>query len=94
MTYKENCWISEVSGEVMMAKHFITNHEINHVNEPMPLELLSIVETHFASTIVMLKRFKLIKHDLQAMVISEKWVFSIEGDNVHKARFVKKKSIK
>ncbi|GFZ12749.1 major facilitator superfamily protein [Actinidia rufa] len=52
--------------------------------------LLSVAETRFASTIVMLKRFKLIKGGLQAMVINDKWSCYRE-DDVGRARFVKDK---
>ena len=51
-------------------------------NEFVPLKLLSIDETHFASVIIMLKRFKLIKGGLQAMVISDKWESYREDDVV------------
>lgn len=59
-------------------------------NEFVSLKLLSVAETHFASVIVMLKRFKIIKGGLQAMVISDKWSCYRE-DDVGKARFVKEK---
>ncbi|XP_058210011.1 uncharacterized protein LOC131322634 [Rhododendron vialii] len=42
-------------------------------NDFVPLKLLSIAETRFASSIVMLRRFKLIKQGLQSMVISTQW---------------------
>jgi len=38
-----------------------------------PIKLLSVADTRFASIIVMLKRLKLIKRGLQAMIISEEW---------------------
>ncbi|CAL5347327.1 unnamed protein product [Camellia sinensis] len=46
--------------------------------------------TRFASAIVMLKRFKLIYHGLQTMVISDKWA-SYKEDDVGKASVVKEK---
>ncbi|KAJ1399771.1 Ribonuclease H-like superfamily [Sesbania bispinosa] len=51
-------------------------------------ELLSVATTRFASTIVMLKRFKQLKQGLREMVISDKWS-SYKEDDVGKATFVK-----
>ncbi|XP_052621227.1 uncharacterized protein LOC128127039 [Lactuca sativa] len=53
-----------------------------------PLRLLSVADTRFASIIVMLKRLKLIKRGIQAMVISEEWS-SYRLDDTEKANFVK-----
>ena len=52
------------------------------------LKLLSVAQTRFASTIVMLKRFKSLKKGLQEMVISDEWS-SYEEDGVAKAQSVK-----
>ncbi|XP_028062259.1 uncharacterized protein LOC114265639 [Camellia sinensis] len=52
--------------------------------------LLSVADTRFASAIVMLKRFKLIYHGLQTMVISDKWA-SYKEDDVRKAAVVMEK---
>lgn len=41
-------------------------------NEFVSLKLLSVIDTSFASTIVMLKMFKLIKGRPQSMVINDK----------------------
>lgn len=57
-------------------------------NEFVPLNLLSMVETWFSFNIIMLKRFKLIKGGLQAMLISEKWM-GYREDDMEKARYVK-----
>ena len=57
-------------------------------NEICPLKLLAIVDTRFASILVILKRMKLIKRSLQSMVISEQWTFYKE-DNVGKATRVR-----
>ncbi|TXG61423.1 hypothetical protein EZV62_012786 [Acer yangbiense] len=53
-------------------------------------KLLTVADSRFAFTIVMLKRFKEIKQALQHMVISEKWDMYKEYD-VEKARTVKEK---
>jgi hypothetical protein len=52
------------------------------------LKFLSVAPTRFASTVVMLKRFALLKKGLQNMVISEQWT-SYKEDNVQKAKFLK-----
>ncbi|KAL6960515.1 hypothetical protein U1Q18_052485 [Sarracenia purpurea var. burkii] len=92
VTYLECSWISDVAGDVMMIRNFITNHfmRLAMYNEFVTLKLLSVAETRFASTIFMLKRIKLIKRGLQAMVISDKWSCYKE-DDIGKARFVKEK---
>ena len=59
-------------------------------NEFVPLKLLAVASTCFASILVMMKRIKLIKAGLQTLVISEKWA-SYKEDDVGKARMVKKR---
>ncbi|XP_028089826.1 uncharacterized protein LOC114290141 [Camellia sinensis] len=65
VAFKECNWISEIVGDVMMIKNFICNHSMRVAmyNEFVSLKLLSVAETRFASSIVMLKRVKLIKQD-------------------------------
>ncbi|XP_061356551.1 uncharacterized protein LOC133300978 [Gastrolobium bilobum] len=90
ITYEECSWISDIVGDVAAIKHFIMNHSMRLAifNEFVSLKLLSIADTRFASMIVMLKRFKLIKSGLQNMVISEKWSI-YRDDNLGRARHVK-----
>ena len=57
-------------------------------NEFCPLNLLQVVDTRFASVVVMLKRLKLIKRCFQAMAISDQQASQRE-DNVGKAQKVK-----
>ena len=57
-------------------------------NEFCTLKLLQVVDTRFASVIVMLKRLKLIKRCLQAMAINEQWA-SYREDDVGKSQKVK-----
>jgi hypothetical protein len=57
-------------------------------NEFSPLKLLTIAETRFTSTIVMLRRLKLIRKHLQSMVISKQWM-SYREDDVGKAQTVR-----
>ena len=92
LVFEECSWISDMVGDVMMIKNFITNHSMRLAiyNEFVNLKLLSVAETRFASSIVMLKRFKLIKQGLLSMVISEQWA-SHRDDNVGKAKFLKEK---
>ncbi|CAL5386707.1 unnamed protein product [Camellia sinensis] len=90
--YDECHWITTVIDDVMFVKNFIMNHSMRLAifNEFVPLKLLSVADTRFASAIVMLKRFKLIYHGLQTMVISDKWA-SYKEDDVGKASVVKEK---
>ncbi|GMP55069.1 hypothetical protein CsSME_00020002 [Camellia sinensis var. sinensis] len=88
--YDECHWITTVIDDVMFVRNFIMNHSMRLAifNEFVPLKLLSVADTRFASTIVMLKMFKLSYRGLQAMVISEKWA-SYREDDVGKAVVVK-----
>ncbi|XP_073364006.1 uncharacterized protein [Aegilops tauschii subsp. strangulata] len=58
-----------------MIKNFIMNHgmRLSMFNEFSPLKLLAIAETRFASVVIMLRRFVLVKNALQSMVISPQW---------------------
>ncbi|TXG50322.1 hypothetical protein EZV62_022846 [Acer yangbiense] len=72
----EECgWIAKVCNDVFFIKHFIMNHSMRLAmfNAHSKLKMLSVADTRFASTIVMLKRFKQIKQGLKQMVISERW---------------------
>ncbi|XP_038715219.1 uncharacterized protein LOC120008915 isoform X1 [Tripterygium wilfordii] len=92
VVYDECSWITIVSGDVTIIKNFIMNHSMRLAifNEFVPLKLLSIATTRFASVLVMLKRFMLIKRSLMSMVISEQWN-SYREDDAGKAKFVKEK---
>ncbi|TXG56892.1 hypothetical protein EZV62_018205 [Acer yangbiense] len=71
----EECgWIAKVSSDVFFIKNFIMSHSMRLMmfNDHSKLKLLSVVDTRFASIIVMLKRFKQIKQGLEEMVISER----------------------
>ncbi|KAI8550731.1 hypothetical protein RHMOL_Rhmol06G0130700 [Rhododendron molle] len=75
LVYDECSWITIVVGDASCIKNFIMNHSMRLAifNEFVSLKLLSVAETRFASSIVMLRRFKLIKQSLQSMVISTQW---------------------
>ncbi|KAK8579694.1 hypothetical protein V6N12_070005 [Hibiscus sabdariffa] len=93
-TYDLCNWITEIHGDAIRIKNFIMNHNMRLVifQRYSPLKLLSVADTRFASIIVMLKRFKLIKRALQAMVISDEWA-SYKEDDTGKANFVKEKLV-
>ncbi|XP_039047312.1 uncharacterized protein LOC120187742 [Hibiscus syriacus] len=92
--YPHIYWITDIHGDVVQIKNFIMNHNMRLVifQRFSPLKLLSVADTHFASIIVMLKRFKLIKQGLQAMAISDEWN-SYREDDMVKANFVKEKLV-
>ncbi|KAL9665706.1 hypothetical protein QQ045_000025 [Rhodiola kirilowii] len=93
-TYEECSWITEIHGDAIQIKNFIMNHNMRLAifQKNSTLKLLSVVDTRFASIIAMLKRFKLIKQGLQAMVISEQWMILREED-MGKENFVKEKIV-
>ena len=66
----------------MSIKNFIVNHSmrLSMFNSNSQLKLLSVAETRFASSIIMLKRFKLIKQGLSNMVVSPNWANYREDD--------------
>ena len=68
------------------------NHamRLSMFNNHCKLKLLSMANTRFDSTIVMLKRFKTIKRGLEQLVISKEWEICKE-DDVVKAKEVKNK---
>ncbi|KAL3828629.1 hypothetical protein ACJIZ3_017431 [Penstemon smallii] len=92
ITYHECQWITEVVGSALMIHNFIMNHSMRPAiyNKFPKIKLLAVAETRFASMIILLKRFKLVKHQLQSMVISEQWSCYREED-VAKAKLVKEK---
>jgi hypothetical protein len=54
------------------------------------LKIFVVADTRFASYIVMLKRFLLLKESLVLMVVSDKWS-AYRDDDQQKAQFVKQK---
>ncbi|KAG6466858.1 hypothetical protein ZIOFF_075342 [Zingiber officinale] len=90
--FDECKWIAEVANDASMIKNFILNHNmrLSMFNDNSNLKMLSLANTRFASTIIMLKRFRQIKKCLENMVISERWDVYKE-DDVVKARVVKYK---
>ncbi|XP_020242938.1 uncharacterized protein LOC109821157 [Asparagus officinalis] len=75
-----------------MIKNFIMNHSVRLAmfNDHPKIKLLSIADTRFASWIIMLKRFIVIKRSLQDMVLSDRWSL-YRDDDVGKAQFIKEK---
>ncbi|KAH1047505.1 hypothetical protein J1N35_038289 [Gossypium stocksii] len=92
VTYDVLCWINNVGDDATFIRNFIMNHSMRLAifNSFVPLKLLTVADTRFASMIVMLKRFKLTKRGLQNMVIGDEWSTYGEYD-VSKAYLVKKK---
>ena len=82
VTYEECSWITRIVDDASFICVFIMNHSMRLAmfNEFCPLKLLQVVDTRFASIVVMLKRLKLIKRCLQAMAISEQWGSYREND--------------
>ncbi|XP_022040534.1 uncharacterized protein LOC110943081 [Helianthus annuus] len=91
-TYDECKWITEVHMDAVAIKNFIMNHnmKLSILSKFTPLRSLSVADTRFASIVVMLKRFKLVKRGLQAMIISDEWA-SYREDDMVKANSVKEK---
>lgn len=92
VTYDECRWITTIIADAMVVKNFIMHHSMRTVIFELfaNLKMLAIADTCSATMIVLLKRFKLIKSDLENMVNSDRWA-CLEVDNVQKAQFVKEK---
>jgi hypothetical protein len=90
--YDECRWITTIIADAMVIKNFIMHHSMKTVIFKLfaNLKRLAIADTRFASMIVLLKRFKLIKSDLENMVNGDRWA-RFEVDNVRKAQFLKGK---
>ena len=88
--YNECNWIAQVSDKTTFIRIFITNHSMRLAifNSFSPLKLLAVVETRFASIIIMLKRLFQVKQHLRNMVISEEWM-SYREDDVGKTQTVR-----
>jgi len=85
-THQQCSWISQIVDDAT----FIMGHSmrLSMFNNFNSLKLLSVASTRFASTIVMLKKFRSSKKGLQEMVISDEWS-SYKEDNVDSTQFVK-----
>ncbi|XP_065637520.1 uncharacterized protein LOC136070881 [Quercus suber] len=75
VTYEECSWITRIADDASFIRVFIMNHSMRLAmfNEFCPLKLLQVIDTKFASVVIMLKMLKLIKRCLQAMAISDQW---------------------
>ena len=73
VTYEECSWITRITDDASFIRVFIMNNgtRLAMFNEFCPLNLLQVVDTRFASVVIMLKRLKLIKRCFQAMAISD-----------------------
>ncbi|KAL2974702.1 hypothetical protein AAZX31_14G119300 [Glycine max] len=83
----DNAVVCKAADDAMFVKNFVMSHSMR-LSIFSSLKLLSIAPTRFASTIVMLKRFKQLKKGLQEIVISDQWS-SYKEDDVSKAKLVK-----
>jgi hypothetical protein len=73
-----------------MIKNYIMNHgmRLSMFNEFSKLKLLAVAKTRFASVVLMLKRFLMVKRALQSMVISDAWK-SYKDDNSGPAKLAR-----
>jgi len=90
VAYDQCSWISQIIDDVTFIKKFIVGHSmrLSMFNSFNSLELFSVAPTRFASTIVVLKRFRSLKKGLQEMVIGDEW-FSYKENDVARAQSVK-----
>uniref|UniRef100_A0A8R7PE57 DUF659 domain-containing protein n=1 Tax=Triticum urartu TaxID=4572 RepID=A0A8R7PE57_TRIUA len=81
--YEVLLFIKEVSDLASFVKNFIMNHgmRLSMLNESK-LKFLQIAETRFASVVIMLKRFLLIKNALTQMVVHANWATYKEDDPI------------
>jgi hypothetical protein len=93
IVYVELHWIQLIAQDTSMIKNYIMNHgmRLSMFNEFSKLKLLVVVETRFASLVVLLKRFLMVKRALQSMVISDAWE-SYKDDNSGLAKLMREKN--
>ncbi|KAL9680292.1 hypothetical protein QQ045_018170 [Rhodiola kirilowii] len=89
-TYIECHLISEIHSDVFRIENFIVNHGmgLSIYLRFSALKLLSVAETRFASIVIMLKRFKIVKSALESMVVCDRWT-TYKDDDQAKARFAR-----
>lgn len=92
LVYEGCAWISEIIAEVVLIRNFITKHSMRLAmfNEHVELKLFTLAETRFASSIIMLQRFKDVKQGLRNLVICNQWS-SYKDDDPNQALFIKEK---
>jgi hypothetical protein len=92
VTIKDCQWISDVVEAATVIKNFIVDHSmaLSMFDEFSKLKMLTVADTRFASDIVMLKRFRLIKQSLQRLVMCDQWS-AYRKENMGQAKIVKKK---
>jgi hypothetical protein len=85
-------WIKETVEAAFMIKNYIMNHGMRQsmFNEYSKLKFLAVADTRFASHVIMLKRFLVLKESLVLMVVGDKWS-TYREDDFDKARSVKEK---
>jgi hypothetical protein len=92
IVYNECSWISIIASDVIIIKNFINNHvmRLHMYLQCCDLKLLSAAETHFASVIIVLRRFLQVKRGLKELAIKEDWN-EYQENNIDKANFVREK---
>jgi len=90
VTYEQCSWITRIANDANLIKFFLSwdTMRLSIYNNFNSLKLFFIASTRFASTIVMLKRFRSLKEGLQKMVISHEWS-TYKDDDVGKVKKVK-----
>ena len=75
VVYAKCSWIMKVSNDALIMKNFIMNYSIRLAmfNDYSKMKLLAVADIRFASWIIMLKRLKVIKINLQDLVLSDRW---------------------
>ncbi|CAK8566262.1 unnamed protein product [Lathyrus sativus] len=66
VVHKECSWITKIVDDAMFIKNFVMGHSmrLSKFNSLSPLKFILVASTRFTSTIVTLKRFKLLKTGL------------------------------
>jgi len=74
VVYAQCSLITEVSNDALILKNFIMNDSMRLAifNDYSKMKLLAVADTRFASWIIMLKRFKVIKRNIQDLVLSDR----------------------
>lgn len=75
-------WIRVIEKEVKLIRNFVVNHSaaLSIYNKYASLRLLSVAETRFASTLILVKRIREVREALCQMVVDPNWRFLKDYD--------------
>ncbi|PPS10026.1 hypothetical protein GOBAR_AA10626 [Gossypium barbadense] len=80
VTYDVLCWINNVGDDAIFIRNFILNHSMRLAifNSSVPLKLLAVADTRFASMIVMISQYMVISDVSKAYLIWDEMIEKVK----------------